>query len=81
MEISEYIPKENFNKWMAVFKNTSGRFLCNPCHQYSKDVYVRYTFNDSDDYQYLNDNYKRLITNIRETKRSWIKKMLIKLGL
>ena len=81
MEISEYIPKENFNKWMTVFMNTSGRFLCNPCYKYSKDVYVRYTFNNNDDCQYLNDNYKRLTTNIRDTKRSWIKKMLIKLGL
>ena len=78
MIVSDYIPRENFNKWMSIFKGTSGYFLNKP-FDCSGSVHVRYTFVNADDYKRLNDGYRRLTTNITEVKRNWFGKVKAKL--
>jgi len=79
MEATDYIPKKYFNLWYELFKKSSGRLLCNPVD--GKLVFVRYRFDDMDSYKELQQNYKRLTTPIIETKRSFLKKIKIRLGL
>jgi hypothetical protein len=79
MEVSEYIPVEKFNLWYSLFKKSSGRFLFNPI--YGKKVYVSYYFDDVEDCNNFSNDYLRLTTTITESKRSFLKKIKLKLGL
>lgn len=80
MEITEYIPLDKFNVWAGLFKSTSGRFLREPFVMFDS-VEVNYTFNDYDDYNRLASEWQRLNTPIVETKRTWWKRIKVKLGL
>lgn len=78
METTDYIPREHFNKWYELFKQSTGRLLCNPID--GPRVYVRYAFDDMDSYAELQRNYQRLTTDIVETKRSFWKKLKARFG-
>ena len=80
IETSEYIAKEGFNKWYALFKQSKGRFIHNPIDG-ERRVYVCYSFDDMDSYNELNESYGRLTKKIVETKRGFIKKLKGRLSL
>jgi len=73
MEASMYIPRDKFNLWYDLFKQSSGRLLCNPID--GNRVYVRYQFDDIHNCNEFEINYQRLTTNIKETKRTFWKKL------
>ena len=79
MEASDYIPREHFNKWYELFKQSKGHLLCNPID--GNRVYVRYAFDDMDSYRQLCEDYQRLTTNIVETNCGFWKRWKLKLGL
>jgi hypothetical protein len=80
MEATDYIPTENFNLWYSLFKQSTGRFLCNPIN-YGTKVFVRYSFDDMDSYNNLELSYQRLTTPIKETRRGFWKTLKARLGL
>ena len=73
------IPKEKFNQWYELFCNVSGRFILEPV-ECNNVIRVSYTFNDINDYTVLHEGYRRLTTNITETKSSWFKRLGKRLG-
>lgn len=75
MVASEYIPKNKFNLWYDLFKQSNGRLLNNPESNSLNKVYVRYTFDDMDSYKELCEDYNRLTTNVIETKRGFWKSL------
>lgn len=79
MESTEFIPNEHFNKWYELFKQSGGRLLCNPV--FGRTVYVRYTFDEMDDYVEFQKNYQRLTTDIVKTRRGFWKRVAKRLGL
>lgn len=79
MEATDYIPREDFNLWYSLFKQSTGRLLCDPID--GKRVYVRYAFDDISSYNDLQQSYRRLTTPIHETKRGFWKRIKVKLGL
>jgi len=74
MKATEYIPREHFDLWYELFKQSKGRFLCKP-FQGKDDVLVGYAFDDIDSCNKLNSDYRRLTTPIIETKRGWWKRI------
>lgn len=80
MKVSnEPINKEDFNKWLEIFKKTSGRFTSDPII-YDDDVRVSYTFIDFEDYQRLNESFERATTEIVEVNSGFLKKIARKIG-
>lgn len=79
MEATDLIPREHFNKWYELFKQSDGRFLCNPID--GEKVYVRYTFDDMQSYNNMCEAFTRLTTNIKETKRGFWKLLMAKIGV
>lgn len=80
MKVSnEPINKEDFNKWLEIFKNTSGRFTSDPII-YNDVVRVSYTFTDFEDYQRLNESFERATTEIVELNSSILKKITRKIN-
>jgi len=73
MEVTDYIPRENFNLWYGLFKQYQGRLLCNPIC--GKRVYVKYTFKDAENYTILQQEFERLTTPIIETKSGLFKRL------
>lgn len=72
MIATDYIPKENYNMWLSLFKDSGGRFIVT--HVYEKNVFVKYKFEDMNAYSEMWENYNRLTTEIRESKRGVFKK-------
>jgi len=80
MKVSnEPINKEDFNKWLEIFKKTSGRFTSDPII-YDDVVRVSYTFIDFEDYQRLNESFERATTEIVEVNSGFLKKIARKIG-
>lgn len=77
MEVTEYIPREHFNLWYSLFKQSKGWFLYKP-FEGKDDVLVNYAFDDIDSCNELNANYMRLTTPIIETKRGFWKRLKAK---
>jgi len=77
IKVSTYIPQEKFNVWYDLFKSSGGRFLSNPIM--GKRILINYEFEDVHEANAFNAEYLRLTTEIKETKRSFIKKLLHKL--
>ena len=80
MEATEYIPREHFNLWYEIFKHSNGRFLSEPV-ECNERVFVSYAFDDVMDANRLNHSFYSLIKPIVETKRSFWKRIKVKLGL
>lgn len=80
MEATEYIPREHFNLWYEIFKHSNGRLLSNP-FEGKDDVYVHYYFDDVQDANRLNHSFDSLTRPIAETRRTWWKRIKVKLGL
>jgi hypothetical protein len=69
MEATRWIPRRNFNKWYECFKACGGRLLCNPVD--GNRVYVRYTFDNADNYNRFQQDYQRLTTPINESVKKY----------
>ena len=74
MEATDWIPKEHFNLWYELFKDSGGRFLFNPCDGIYK-VYVGYSFDDVSECNSFNESYQSLIKPVEETKRGFWKRL------
>lgn len=79
MKATQLIPKQYFQLWYDMFKNSGGRLLANP--QIGKDVYVYYQFDDIQKANEFEQEYYRLITPIIETRRTIWKRIKLAIGL
>lgn len=72
--ISDHIKNENFGKFHTCLVNCNGRYVNNP-YQVMDEVFVHYSFDDTDDYKSFLIEYKRITTSITEKKFPWYKKL------
>lgn len=79
MTVTDYIPRENFNLWYSLLKQSTGRLLGKPID--GTRVYVHFQFDDIESYNTLTREYDRLTTPIVETKRGFWKKLKNRMGL
>lgn len=78
MEVTDFIELNRFTLWLELFKQYNGRFLATP-HKGQK-VYVRYTFDSSEDYLKFCQSFINLTTDVKVTKRGLFKKITKKLS-
>lgn len=69
MEGASFIPRHQFGTWYQCLKSNNGRLLANPVD--GVDVYVRYSFDDMDEYNSFSCSFGRLTTPIVEKNRRY----------
>ena len=77
MKVSESVKIQHFQLWYELFKSSQGRFLSDPM-KFRKSVMVHYEIPEEDEMT-LSAEFLRLTTPITETRRSWLRRILIKL--
>ena len=65
---NEKIPKEKFNQWHILLKQTEGRYIYNPI---VLDTVVLVSY-EPGDYNQQQESWKRMITPIKETRSDQI---------